>query len=142
MSAELPWVCTISVQLSVENAACSSFANVMAQPATQPVQRIIPRSSRSGRNGGAAMMLEAQLEALVRRMVDGHILYGEAVREFKTTFIQTALRENMGNKSRTARVLKMHRNSLLRILTEMRIEGERRPPQRAAGRRKISRRIG
>jgi len=36
-------------------------------------------------------------------MVEGHILFGEAVKEFKKAFIETTLRDNMGNKNRTAR---------------------------------------
>lgn len=76
--------------------------------------------------------MHTQLELLVRRIVDGHILYREAVREFKRTFIQQALRDNMGNQNRTAQILRMHRNTLSRNLAELGIKVEHRPPQKAA----------
>lgn len=47
------------------------------------------------------------------------IFYGEAVREFKKTFIAVALRDNKGNQSRTARALGMHRNTLFRHVAEL-----------------------
>ena len=73
-----------------------------------------------------------ELDLLVRRLIDGHILYSEAVTEFKRVFIQTALRENMGNQNRTAQILRMHRNTLSRNLAELGIKVEHRPPQKAA----------
>lgn len=83
-----------------------------------------------------------KVDLLVRRMVDGHILYCEAVMAFKRAFIQTALRENMGNKTRTARVLSMHRNTLSRTLAELKIAVERRPVQKAEEGRTFIRRTG
>ena len=79
------------------------------------------------------------LDALVRRMVEGHILYSEAVREFKRALIETVLRENRGNKNRTARILQMHRNTLSRNLADLGIKVKRRPPQKAAERSYIPR---
>ena len=76
--------------------------------------------------------MKSELDMLVSRMVDGHIFYHEAVREFKKVFVVTVLRENGQNQSRTARILGMHRNTLARTLVELGIKGERRPPQRAA----------
>jgi DNA-binding NtrC family response regulator len=76
--------------------------------------------------------VNTELDRLVRRMVDGHILYSEAVREFKRAFIGTALRDSMGNQNRTAQTLRMHRNTLSRNLAELGIKPERRVPQRAA----------
>ena len=73
-----------------------------------------------------------ELATLVRRMVDGHIFYCEAVTELKRDFIQKALRENMGNKTRAARILRMHRNTLSRTLVELAIKVERPPTHRAA----------
>ena len=73
-----------------------------------------------------------ELDVLVRRMIDGHILYCEAVTEFKRAFIQKVLRENTGNKTQTARILRMHRNTLRRTLSELGIKAERRLPQKAA----------
>jgi Fis family transcriptional regulator, factor for inversion stimulation protein len=83
-----------------------------------------------------------ELDVLVRRMIDGYILYGEAVTEFKRAFIQNALRENRGNKTRTARVLRMHRNTLSRTVAELAIKVDRRPPQKAAEEGRLIARVG
>ena len=76
-----------------------------------------------------------QLEALITQMYRSNILYAEAVREFKKKFIQTVLQENKGNQCRAARELGMHRNTLSRTITELRIDvrqlrdGVKRPPR-------------
>jgi Fis family transcriptional regulator len=78
-----------------------------------------------------------QLEALVQQMYKSNILYSEAVREFKRRFITTVLEENKGNQCRAARELGMHRNTLSRTVSELRIdvrqfrEGGKRPPKSA-----------
>jgi DNA-binding NtrC family response regulator len=78
-----------------------------------------------------------QLEALIMQMYKSNILYSEAVREFKKRFILTVLQENKGNQCRAARQLEMHRNTLSRTISELKIdvrllrEGVRRPPRSA-----------
>jgi len=78
-----------------------------------------------------------QLEGLIMQMYRSNILYSEAVREFKKRFILTVLQENKGNQCRAARELGMHRNTLSRTISELRIdvrqlrEGARRPPRSA-----------
>jgi DNA-binding NtrC family response regulator len=78
-----------------------------------------------------------QLEALVLQMYRSNILYSEAVREFKRRFILTVLEENKGNQCRAARQLGMHRNTLSRTLSELKIDvrtfrdGGKRPPRAA-----------
>ena len=78
-----------------------------------------------------------QLEALVMQMYKSNILYSEAVREFKKRFILTVLQENKGNQCRAARQLGMHRNTLSRTISELKIDvrqlraGSRRPPRSA-----------
>jgi Fis family transcriptional regulator, factor for inversion stimulation protein len=75
-----------------------------------------------------------QLETLVRRMHRTGILYYEALEEFKKQFILVVLRDVNWNKSKAARVLEMHRSTLVRILRELNIEvrtlhnAERRRP--------------
>lgn len=79
--------------------------------------------------------MKDQLEALVMQMYKSNILYSEAVREFKKRFILTVLQENKGNQCRAARALGMHRNTLSRTITELRIDvrqlrdGSKRPPR-------------
>lgn len=83
-----------------------------------------------------------ELDVLVRRIVDGQIFYCEAVTQFKRVFIQKVLQENMGNKARTARALRMHRNTLTRTLAELAIKVERRPPHNVLEPRKSNRLAG
>jgi len=79
-----------------------------------------------------------QLEALILQMYKSNILYSEAVREFKKTFIITVLAENRGNQCKAARQLGMHRNTLSRTMHELKIDVRtvragtaKRPPRSA-----------
>ena len=67
-------------------------------------------------------IVKDQLEALVLQMYRSNILYSEGVREFKRRFILTVLQENKGNQCRAARELGMHRNTLSRTITELKID--------------------
>ena len=81
--------------------------------------------------------MKDQLEALILQMHKSGILYSEAVREFKKRFILTVLQENKGNQCKTATQLGMHRNTLSRTITELKLDvrsvrpGARRPPKSA-----------
>ncbi len=81
--------------------------------------------------------MKDQLEALILQMYNSNILYSEAVREFKKRFILTVLEENKGNQCRAARELNMHRNTLSRVIGELKIDvrqlrdGIKRPPRSA-----------
>ncbi len=74
-----------------------------------------------------------QLEALVAQMYSSGILYSEAVREFKKRFLMNVLQQNKGNQCKAARELGMHRNTLSRTITELKLDvhqfrdGGRRP---------------
>ena len=76
--------------------------------------------------------MRIDLDALVRQMVDGGILYREALTQFKKVFIGVALQDNAGNKSKTARILGINRNTFIRTLTDLGIKVERCPRQKAA----------
>jgi Fis family transcriptional regulator, factor for inversion stimulation protein len=79
--------------------------------------------------------LGGELDALISQMHKGGILYGEAVREFRKVFISTVLRENNGNQSKAARELDMHRNTLSRTGSALKLDvralrpGSRRLPR-------------
>jgi Fis family transcriptional regulator len=68
-------------------------------------------------------------------MHEGGILYVEAVREFRKAFIAAVLQENNGNQSKAARELGMHRNTLRRRASALRLDvralrpGSRRLPR-------------
>ena len=55
-----------------------------------------------------------QLETLIGRMVEGGILFPEAVTEFEKRYIKQVLDHVKGNQSRAARALGIHRNTLSR----------------------------
>ena len=80
--------------------------------------------------------MRGELDALISRMHKGRILYTEAVREFRKVFIATVRRENNGNQSKAARELGMHRNTLTRTASALKLDvralrpGSRRPPGR------------
>src|SRR5713226_10400940 len=82
-------------------------------------------------------IVKDQLEALILQMYRSNILYSEGVREFKKRFILTVLQENKGNQCRAARELGMHRNTLSRTISELKIDvrqlrdGTKRPPRSA-----------
>jgi Fis family transcriptional regulator len=76
----------------------------------------------------------AQLDALVLQMRAAGISYAEAVQEFRKEFILTALRDVNWNKTKAARVLGMHRNTLARTLRELNLDVR---ALRNAGRRPV-----
>ena len=53
------------------------------------------------------------------------ITYSEAVCEFKKLFILTVLQECKGNQCKAARQMGVHRNTLNRIITELKINVRR-----------------
>ena len=83
-----------------------------------------------------------ELDALVRQMVDGGILYREALTQFKKVFIDVAFRDNAGNKTKTARILRMNRNTFIRTITNLGINVERCPPNKAASSTALHRKRG
>jgi DNA-binding NtrC family response regulator len=82
-------------------------------------------------------VVKDQLEALVSQMYRSGILYSEAVREFKKRFLLAVLHENNGNQCKAARELGMHRNTLSRTISELKLDmravrdSARRPPRSA-----------
>jgi Fis family transcriptional regulator, factor for inversion stimulation protein len=62
--------------------------------------------------------MRAQLEALVREMVEKGILYDDARREFERRYILYALERGDGNIGRAAELIGMHRNTLSRKISE------------------------
>jgi Fis family transcriptional regulator, factor for inversion stimulation protein len=84
--------------------------------------------------------VKSQLEVLVQQMNESGILYSEAVREFKKTFIANVLEQHRGNQCKAAKQLGMHRNTLSRTLDELGLDvkeirrnsSERRPPRSVA----------
>jgi DNA-binding NtrC family response regulator len=69
-----------------------------------------------------------QLESLVTQMVERGIHYSDAVSEFEKRFIDAMLGKNKGNRSKAAKALGIHRNTLSRKIDELGIN--HRPKRR------------
>ena len=69
--------------------------------------------------------MKDQLESLVGQMMEGGIRLEEAVGEFEKKFIRRALECSKGNRSRAAKELGIHRNTLSRKVDEYKIDGRR-----------------
>ena len=66
--------------------------------------------------------MKQQLESLVVEMVDKGILFAEAKREFEKKFIVRVLQRNRGNLSRSAKDLRIHRNTLGKKIEEFKLQ--------------------
>jgi Fis family transcriptional regulator len=66
--------------------------------------------------------MRAQLEALVREMVDKGILYEDARKEFERRYITYALERGEGNIGRASELIGLHRNTLSRKIAEYQIK--------------------
>jgi len=93
--------------------------------------------------------MKEQLEQLTAQMYSTGILYDEAVREFKKRFLMNVLVANRGNQFQACKELGMHRNTLNRIIAELKLDARqirrdtRKPPQRSIDvRRNITANIG
>jgi DNA-binding NtrC family response regulator len=82
--------------------------------------------------------VKVQLENLTLQMYKNGIRYSEGLREFQKVFVLTALREQKWNQVKAAKILRIHRNTLRRLLHEFQIDVRslrpavpRRPPGRA-----------
>lgn len=62
------------------------------------------------------------LESLVSKMVEHGIAYPDAVNEFEKRFIKKVLEENSGNRSKAAKALGIHRNTLSRKIEDFNLD--------------------
>ncbi len=82
--------------------------------------------------------MKRELDSLVAQMYAGGITYAEGVREFKKRFLLEVLAAHRGNQCKAAKDLRVHRNTLNRMMTELAIDpGEmraevKRPPRSAS----------
>ena len=74
--------------------------------------------------------MKETLDALIAEMVDGGILFEEACSEFERRFIQRVLAQTGGNRSHAAQALGIHRNTLSRKMTELRVAPQKPPANR------------
>jgi len=81
--------------------------------------------------------LKRELDGLITQMHSAGIPYTEAVRQFKKRYILEVLAQHKGNQCKAAEELGMHRNTLSRTISELKIDirqlraGVKRPPRSA-----------
>lgn len=76
--------------------------------------------------------MKDQLDALINQMIEQEVHYEDAISEFQKRFLKKALEKHQGNKSKAARMLGIHRNTLSRIIEEARVD--HRPKRRKGAR--------
>jgi transcriptional regulator with PAS, ATPase and Fis domain len=63
-----------------------------------------------------------QLDALINQLVEHDILFEDAVCEFEKRFIRKVLEKNNGNLSKSAKALRIHRNTLSRKIAALELD--------------------
>ena len=58
--------------------------------------------------------MKQQMEQLIDRMVEQGVFFQDAVAAFETTYIRRALEAERGNRFQAAKVLGIHRNTIVR----------------------------
>ncbi len=66
--------------------------------------------------------MKRELDNLVVQMYASGITYEEAVREFRRRYIQEVLSHSKGNQCKAARELGIHRNTLSRIMADLKLD--------------------
>ncbi len=67
--------------------------------------------------------IHQRLEAIIKEMVDKDIQFRDACCEFEKIFIQTASSRYKGNKSKVAKAIGIHRNTLHSRAKALKIKG-------------------
>jgi len=78
-----------------------------------------------------------QLDALIDQMIEKGIYFEEALGEFQRRFIAKVLENSKGNLSKTAKALRIHRNTLSRKIVTLGLD--HRPKRRTRSRRPANR---
>lgn len=60
----------------------------------------------------SSLTIHQKLETLIREMVEKEIQYKDALDEFEKIFIETASKKFRGNRSKVAKAIGIHRNTL------------------------------
>ncbi len=69
-----------------------------------------------------ALSLNQKLKVLIEELVDKELPIKEALREFETIYIKTASKRYNGNKTKMAKALGIHRNTLHNLCKALKIE--------------------
>ena len=60
----------------------------------------------------SSLTIHQKLETLIKEMVEREIQYKDAMDEFEKIFIETASKKFKGNRSKVAKAIGIHRNTL------------------------------
>jgi DNA-binding NtrC family response regulator len=60
----------------------------------------------------SSLTIHQKLESLIKEMVEKEIQYRDALDEFEKVFIETASKKYRGNRSKVAKAIGIHRNTL------------------------------
>lgn len=66
--------------------------------------------------------MKNQLDALINQLIEHDILFEDAVSEFEKRFIRKILEKNNGNLSKSAKDLRIHRNTLSRKIAALKLD--------------------
>lgn len=69
-----------------------------------------------------SLSLNQKMKALVKELVDKELPIKDAIREFEKIYIDTARRKYNGNKTRMAKALGIHRNTLHNLCKALGVE--------------------
>jgi transcriptional regulator with PAS, ATPase and Fis domain len=69
-----------------------------------------------------ALTLNQKLKILIEELVEKELPIKEALREFEIIFIKTASKKYNGNKTRMAKALGIHRNTLHNLCKALNLE--------------------
>ena len=78
------------------------------------------------RSGNARPPLKQKLDELISDMVERGIRFPDAKREFDRRFLAEVMARENGNLSKAAKVLDIHRNTLSKKLTDLKLGANRR----------------
>jgi DNA-binding NtrC family response regulator len=59
-----------------------------------------------------SITIHRKLELLIKEMIDREIRYKDALDEFEKIFLETSSKKYKGNKSKVAKAIGIHRNTL------------------------------
>jgi DNA-binding NtrC family response regulator len=66
--------------------------------------------------------IHQKMEDLIRELVDSELPLKEVLKEFEKIYIETASKKYKGNKTKTAKALGLHRNTLHNLTRTLRIK--------------------
>lgn len=73
-------------------------------------------------SGSESLNFHQKMERLIVEMVEQELPLKEALKEFEKIYIETAIRNHKGNKSKAAKALGLHRNTLHNLCRSLKIQ--------------------